>query len=307
MVSTLIMVTLLAYIGASVSDLTSSDTSSTTNESQGLQALQVGNGGLQYALEKIETGNDPDIANQSFGKGTFTVTSDPATQLVSVTGVVGNARKVQTLTTDFAQQVMGIDVASATIKNKDLQDIEVAKNGNTATILTQMKVEWNWGLCAQNLTCDASTSSGGSGSATKTTICHYPPGNPSNAHTISIGNSAVATHVTQHGDTIGACPGDPGTGDVVCEGYDAQIAACGASTGGATVKSIKFNHSWIAQNVYAASGQIIDVTDTTITTDQTYMLDLITFTSNLPEGSWYKVTFYFKDGSELSKSFKFSS
>jgi hypothetical protein len=39
----------------------------------------------------------------------------------------------------------------------------------------------------------------------KTTICHIPPGNPANAHTICVGNAAVPAHVANHGDSIGAC------------------------------------------------------------------------------------------------------
>lgn len=38
----------------------------------------------------------------------------------------------------------------------------------------------------------------------KITICHAPPGNPANAHTIRIGEPALAAHLA-HGDTIGAC------------------------------------------------------------------------------------------------------
>jgi hypothetical protein len=38
----------------------------------------------------------------------------------------------------------------------------------------------------------------------KVTICHIPPGNPENAHTISVGASAVAAHLA-HGDTLGPC------------------------------------------------------------------------------------------------------
>jgi hypothetical protein len=36
------------------------------------------------------------------------------------------------------------------------------------------------------------------------TICHIPPGNPSERHTITIGSSALAAHL-DHGDTVGAC------------------------------------------------------------------------------------------------------
>jgi hypothetical protein len=39
----------------------------------------------------------------------------------------------------------------------------------------------------------------------KVTICHIPPGNPSNAHTITISESAWATHRDKHGDSLGAC------------------------------------------------------------------------------------------------------
>jgi hypothetical protein len=41
--------------------------------------------------------------------------------------------------------------------------------------------------------------------AAKVTICHIPPGNPSNAHTITVGASAVPAHLA-HGDTLGPCP-----------------------------------------------------------------------------------------------------
>ena len=39
----------------------------------------------------------------------------------------------------------------------------------------------------------------------KTTICHIPPGNPANAHTICVGNAAVPAHLQNHGDSIGPC------------------------------------------------------------------------------------------------------
>ena len=39
----------------------------------------------------------------------------------------------------------------------------------------------------------------------KVTICHFPPGNPENAQTITIGLPAVAPHMLLHGDTVGVC------------------------------------------------------------------------------------------------------
>ena len=38
----------------------------------------------------------------------------------------------------------------------------------------------------------------------KVLICHIPPGNPQNAHTISVDQSAVPAHLA-HGDTLGPC------------------------------------------------------------------------------------------------------
>jgi hypothetical protein len=39
-------------------------------------------------------------------------------------------------------------------------------------------------------------------------ICHIPPGNPANAHTITVGEPAVKAHL-RHGDTLGECGGSP--------------------------------------------------------------------------------------------------
>ncbi len=42
------------------------------------------------------------------------------------------------------------------------------------------------------------------------TICHIPPGNPANAHTITISVNALPAHLA-HGDYIGSCQGNGGT------------------------------------------------------------------------------------------------
>ncbi len=45
-------------------------------------------------------------------------------------------------------------------------------------------------------------------SSKTTVLCHYPPGNPDNAKTLTIGTKAVRAHVFNHGDTLGECGGN---------------------------------------------------------------------------------------------------
>ncbi|TDQ25481.1 MULTISPECIES: hypothetical protein [Tenacibaculum] len=44
------------------------------------------------------------------------------------------------------------------------------------------------------------------GKEPKVTICHVPPGNPSNVHSITISKNAVEAHLA-HGDFFGNCGG----------------------------------------------------------------------------------------------------
>lgn len=67
---------------------------------------------------------------------------------------------------------------------------------------------------ARNGDPNADPSSNGADPSHKVTLCHIPPGNPSNAHTISVGAPAVRAHLA-HGDYLGPCHGDtdpPGGG-----------------------------------------------------------------------------------------------
>ena len=41
----------------------------------------------------------------------------------------------------------------------------------------------------------------------KVTICHVPPGNPSNVHSITISKNALKAHLA-HGDFFGNCDND---------------------------------------------------------------------------------------------------
>ncbi|CAM1366346.1 hypothetical protein TOREUM_30510 [Tenacibaculum litoreum] len=45
------------------------------------------------------------------------------------------------------------------------------------------------------------------GKDSKVTICHVPPGNPSNVHSITISKNALKAHLA-HGDFFGNCGGE---------------------------------------------------------------------------------------------------
>ena len=54
----------------------------------------------------------------------------------------------------------------------------------------------------------------------KVTICHFPPGNPANFHTITVGAKAADKHMQNHGDMMGECC----SVDDICDDGDACTA-----------------------------------------------------------------------------------
>ena len=79
--------------------------------------------------------------------------------------------------------------------------------------------------------------------APKVTICHLPPGNPTNVQLITVGAPAVAQHVAQHGDAVcpegdrDCCVDDDGA---VCTNLESDVNNCGScgtacDTGGACI------------------------------------------------------------------------
>lgn len=65
----------------------------------------------------------------------------------------------------------------------------------------------------------------------KTTVCHIPPGNPSNAHTICVGNAAVPAHL-DHGDFLGTCSCTGGGTDAGVPDDSGDGSGGGSGSGG---------------------------------------------------------------------------
>ena len=55
-------------------------------------------------------------------------------------------------------------------------------------------------------------------------VCHIPPGNPENAHTITISENAVNAHL-DHGDQLGACESEPPVEPEVSEDPEPTIGS----------------------------------------------------------------------------------
>jgi hypothetical protein len=88
-----------------------------------------------------------------------------------------------------------------------------------------------------SITPDVDVHACAAGDTKKTTICHIPPGNPANEHTICVGNAAVPAHVQNHHDTIGVCPDEPpcgggGGGDVDAGAGSGSGSGSGSADGG---------------------------------------------------------------------------
>ena len=88
------------------------------------------------------------------------------------------------------------------------------------------------GLCIMVMGLGMFTPSVNAASGDKVTICHFPPGNPSNPREITVAASAVPAHL-EHGDFVGSCEIVCGNG--ICDpGEDAFNCAddCGACGNG---------------------------------------------------------------------------
>jgi len=75
----------------------------------------------------------------------------------------------------------------------------------------------------------SSSSTSGSSVTEKVTICHIPPGNPGNAHTITVGSPAVRAHEA-HGDFVGGSCESMGF-----EEFRDSVVVTSSSTSGSSV------------------------------------------------------------------------
>jgi hypothetical protein len=97
-------------------------------------------------------------------------------------------------------------------------------------------------LDASNAFAGGKPGSGGNGGGGKVCLCHIPPGNPADAHTICVGAPAVKAHLG-HGDSLGECNSNN---------------ACGGESG-ATCPTGQFCKKDVGFCAATAEGTCIDV------------------------------------------------
>ncbi|MBF0104166.1 MAG: hypothetical protein HQM16_02455 [Deltaproteobacteria bacterium] len=316
-----VVMVVLAAAATTVVNISGTDTSSSANHSDSVKALAYGNGGIQWALDKLSKGDDPAVTNKTFdGKGSFDVTTDPAAGTITVTATVGNAVKTQTINANFAGSCVD-DVLSTAIKqDNQVFNMSLDKGCNEVAILTKVTVSWDWSACAVGIGCEADQSGIGEPPNGKFWICHVPPGNPENAHTLSVNeagwrnghNNGEGEHHNQ--DYIGPCEADlPVVTSCTASGDQlVDLAACEDETLDATVQQIDVNGTSIfkvgeipaATTAAASAGQEIDVSNFNLTdNDNNYLVDA-TFSAEPVSGGWYTVRFDFSDGSHLESTFR---
>lgn len=329
-----IAMVLLGGIGATTASLVSTKESTRADAVSKEQASALAQAGIEYAKNRIDMGLSPAITGKAMGVGTFTVATTPATGAVTSTGTVGAATKSYGLTTSFAKNTVDLDTSQTTIgklttsycpadqtsvvicydtegkgKAQDYETTEIC----SGTLSTYLAAGATQGACAGD---DWNAS-------VKTTICHYPPGNQGNAHTITVGASAVNAHVTHHGDTLGGCPGTTTTTVTNLDtiygvkltntgGLDYATAAqwTTAWTPDVLEKTIKLsvidgNQTTVlySNSPGYASGTQVDATDYSIASNKTNLPLEQQFNGNLTAGKAYTLTLHFSDGSTVSKTF----
>lgn len=339
-VATLGMTLLVAAAAASVVEISGNDHKQHTDNMQAVKSLYVGHAGLERSLDRLSQGLSPNVVDMPFDDGKFTVTSDPSLGTITVTSKVGDSKKVQTITADgphFASKCNELIVDQATIDGKRLQNIQLKKTCNDKSILSAVKVSWNWSDCALDVNCDGSVNINDSDNSNddveyedvgdapngKVWICHVPPGNPDNAHTISVSlagwiHGHKAGKGKKHGmDYLGPCQVESHEEvvedddiTVTCEGQfeddNTLTDDCIESDGSAVLEGVTFADQVVfekynkphAEAGPTQSGDMTDTVDAVMSANGIYYMHL-DFDKVIPSGAWFTVTAMYADGSEL--------
>lgn len=329
LISAIFLILFASFMGSAVVQIDSADTISSANNLKGTQALYVGQAGLESAKRKLDLGGNPDMIDQPFGYGSYTITSDLNTQLVTVNSLVGDARRVQSIQGNFSDQCVTLDTTAAVVQGSNLQGVKLVKTCNTAAIVTKVTIDWNWPQCGLQPGDDPYAPYYDPNHPGKIFICHQ---DDDEEETISISISAWENgHSSHEGDYLGECDDDADEDD---DGDDDGAGLGGDTSGGDPAPCDDFDHdgdhdhqnalinalSLAGTVIYDSSQGIglpspggaepnvaIDVVDYTLTTNGDYVFtganSDILYSTTIPAGGWYMITVEFADYSTIYSVF----
>lgn len=143
--SSLIAVFLLfvmSFTGTTLIDMTSADVRIKSQELETTQALQVGNGGIQFALKMLKSGKNPNAVSRQLGQGEFTISTAPTQRQVSVWSRVGEAEKTQLIETPFSNNCVEVDTSHGFVDGNAIKDIRIRKACHDAINITALDLKW---------------------------------------------------------------------------------------------------------------------------------------------------------------------
>lgn len=148
MISAIGIFTLVSFMTVSLLQVSSADSESLTNNLQKSQSFYVATGGIEYAKRKLSLGESPDISNKAFSTnpdgGSFSISSNPSTKTLTVTGNYGIAKSTQTLTTEFANDCIGFKAGTSGFYSMAASNVAVIAANSSIVIscdLAQVKLD----------------------------------------------------------------------------------------------------------------------------------------------------------------------
>lgn len=332
-IGALFLILLFGFSGISAAQLAAVEKEASSNEMQTAQALYVSNAGLEYAINQLDNGYDPVVNDKSFGNGQFTITTNPDSRLVTSSGSVGNAKKTQSIYTDFSKHCVTLDTSTAYADGANLRNIKLIKTCNTAAIVSKIYIDWNWPSCSvgdDDDDDDDYSEYADPDNPGKIFVCHAPSGNPDNEQTLSISISSWENgHSSHSNDYLGPCGGDGegGGGGGGGDDDDDVSGPCDDSDHDndhthhdALISMIVLEGTTIYDPTNGVGSpapfgaeptEEIDVVDYTLTANGTYTFEgpettpehHILFNKEIIANGWYKITVEFDDETQIYSIF----
>jgi len=322
----------MGYLGATMTQQNSSSAAVSTNEIQASQALYLAQAGVETGFARLNSGELAD-GQLNFSNGSATISTNPTAGTMTVTGVVGSARKMMTVMIDpnahndgtpgagyrsqigFASDCIHFDTTGAYLEGAQLKGVKLVKTCNDEVDMTALAADWWYSNCAVNnsydgdmdddgladvddpVDCDGGKFLACHGSSPAHTMCVSPSG-WTNGH-----NSGQGNHST---DYLGACVGAGSIGS--------SLDSCSDDAGGMQMIGVYLDNLIGGQDSgdllfsgAANHGEYV-TTVRTFTNNADYKFgvtpsnDAIVFNMNMPGRVTFTLKAKFKDGSQIESA-----